>query len=53
MILPIILFGKYFEQNGRMLLPFSISINHATADGYHSSLFLNTIQKNCDEFAGE
>lgn len=53
MILPIILFGKHFEQNGRMLLPFSISVNHATADGYHSSLFLNTIQKNCDEFAGE
>ncbi len=50
MILPIILFGKYFEQGGRILLPFSISVNHASADGYHSAKFLNDVQKYCDEF---
>lgn len=50
MILPIILFGKYFVQNGRILLPFSISVNHAAADGWHSAKFLNDIQAHCNEF---
>lgn len=50
MILPIILFGKYFQQSGRTLLPFSVSVNHASADGYHSAKFLNDVQKFCDDF---
>lgn len=50
MILPIILFGKYFKQGERILLPLSISVNHAAADGYHSAKFLNDIQKLCDEY---
>lgn len=50
MILPILLFGKYFEQNGRILLPFSISVNHAAADGYHSAKLINDIQDFCNRF---
>ncbi len=52
MILPILLFGKYYEQDGRWYLPFSVSVNHAAADGYHSAAFLNRLQELCRQ-AGE
>lgn len=47
---PVILFGKYFEENGKTLLPFSTYVPHAVSDGYHTSLFLNTIQKIADNY---
>lgn len=49
MFFPVILFGKYFKQNGRMLLPFSAYVPHAVADGYHTSLFINTVQSIVDD----
>ena len=49
MILPILLFGKYYEKDGRWYIPFSVSANHAAADGYHSAAFLNLLQ----EYAGQ
>lgn len=42
---PVILFGKYFEENGKILIPFSAYVPHAVSDGYHTSLFLNTVQE--------
>ena len=45
---PIITFGKYEEKDGKLLLPFSIYVNHAIADGYHTSMLILDIQKNCD-----
>lgn len=45
---PVILFGKYFEQNGRMVLPFSAYVRHAAADGYHTSCFINNVQSIAD-----
>lgn len=45
LLFPLIRFGKYFEQNGKILVPLSISVNHAIADGYHSSKLLNEIQE--------
>lgn len=47
---PVVLFGKYFEQNGEMLIPFSAYLQHAVADGYHTSLFINTVQKIADDY---
>ena len=32
--LPIINWGKYREENGRYLMPVSVRMNHAVADGY-------------------
>ena len=32
--LPIINWGKYREENGRLLMPVSVRMNHAVADGY-------------------
>ncbi|GAB1530351.1 MULTISPECIES: type A chloramphenicol O-acetyltransferase [Brevibacillus] len=44
-LLPIITSGKYFEQEGKTLLPVSLQVHHAVCDGYHASLFINDLQK--------
>ncbi|WP_446897022.1 CatA-like O-acetyltransferase [Clostridium sp. LBM24168] len=44
MLFPVITFGKYFKQNKRMMIPFSMLINHAVADGYHTCKLINDIQ---------
>ena len=32
--LPIVNWGKYREENGRLVMPVSVRLNHAVADGY-------------------
>lgn len=52
-LLPISTYGKFFEQEGVMLLPLSLQVHHAVCDGYHTSMFFNELQKlsqNCDEW---
>ena len=44
MLFPLIRFGKYYEENGRFKLPFSIFVNHAVADGYHTAQLINDIE---------
>lgn len=41
---PLIRFGKYFEQESRILIPVAVFVNHAVADGYHTSKLINDIQ---------
>lgn len=48
---PIIRFGKYYTENNRVKIPFSIYVNHAVADGYHSSKLIQNIQDLCDQAA--
>ncbi|SFB37262.1 type A chloramphenicol O-acetyltransferase [Clostridium frigidicarnis] len=43
-LLPVITLGKYFNENGKILLPLALQIHHAVADGYHSAKFINEIQ---------
>ena len=53
MFFPVIAFGKYYEKNGKVLLPFSVFVNHAVADGYHTCKLINDIQdivKRADEW---
>ena len=33
-LLPIVNWGKYREENGRLMMPVSVRLNHAVADGY-------------------
>ena len=33
-LLPIVNWGKYREENGRLMMPVSVRLNHAIADGY-------------------
>lgn len=36
---PVITWGKYIPVNGRLIMPLSIQIHHAAADGYHIARF--------------
>ena len=48
MYFPVIVFGRYHKVHERWKLPFSIMVNHAVADGYHTSMLVNDIQAQCD-----
>ncbi len=34
-LIPMFTIGKYFEDNGKIMLPFAIHANHAVLDGFH------------------
>lgn len=38
--------GKLFEDQGRMILPVSITVNHALIDGWHVAQFLEKLENN-------
>lgn len=42
--------GKIFEQDGKLLMPLSLTCHHATTDGYHIRCFLDALQKDMDNF---
>ncbi len=43
-LFPTVVWGKLSEKNGVYILPTSISINHAAADGFHLARFLNELE---------
>lgn len=45
MLFPVITFGKYFKRHHHMLIPFSIFVHHAVADGYHTCKLIQDIQQ--------
>lgn len=48
-LFPIITFGKYTEQDGTYHLPVTLTISHASADGFHSSLFFQKLQEELNQ----
>lgn len=40
--------GKYFEDKGKILLPFSVQVNHAFVDGVHVGRYFEELQKYID-----
>lgn len=48
MLFPVLNYGKYYEENGRYLMPINITIAHAAMDAYHEAMFFDTLQKNLD-----
>ncbi len=48
MLFPVLNYGKYEEENGKLMMPVSITISHAAMDGYHEALFFQTLQENLD-----
>ena len=42
--------GKFQEENGRLMMPLSITCHHAATDGYHVSVFLDKLQKEANSF---
>ena len=51
--LPIINWGKYREENGRLLMPVSVRMNHAVADGYLVANVYRLLEKEMDAFCSE
>ena len=47
---PKISWGKYFEQGGRTLVPFSVQVHHGLMDGYHVGRYYGEVQRLLDEF---
>ncbi len=42
--IPKFVFGKFFNQKGKKIMPFSIEVHHAIMDGYHVGKFLEIFQ---------
>ncbi len=47
---PIVNWGRYREENGRLLMPVSVRLNHAVADGYQVAMVFRLLQREIDEF---
>ncbi len=42
--------GKYEEQMGRIIMPFSVSVHHAFVDGLHVGMLIKNIQKSLNAY---
>ncbi len=47
---PIVNWGRYREENGRLLMPVSVRLNHAVADGYLVANVFRLLQREIDAF---
>ena len=46
---PLIKFGRYETRNGRTVIPVSVSVHHAAADGFHTCRLINDMQRMLSE----
>ena len=49
--LPSVEAGRFYEKDGRIMMPLSITCHHATTDGYHINRFLENLQCEAEAFA--
>ena len=49
-LLPIVNWGKYREENGRLMMPVSVRLNHAIADGYLVANVFRLLEKEIPAF---
>ena len=47
LLYPLIQFGKFYLENEKQLMPFSVFVNHAIADGYHVAKLINEVEELC------
>ena len=47
---PLFDWGKYYEKDGRVLIPISIQAHHSFVDGIHIGHFVDALQKFFDEY---
>ena len=47
---PIVNWGKYREENGRLLMPVTVRLNHAIADGYLIAKVFHLLQQEMESF---
>jgi chloramphenicol O-acetyltransferase type A len=48
--IPRLAWGKYFEENQKVLLPFSVQAHHSFVDGIHMGKYFDCLQKYLDSF---
>ena len=48
---PVVTWGKYEVEGDKTLMPLTMNIHHAVADGFHLSRFFNELQELIDSFA--
>ena len=44
-LIPIFTLGKYYEEDGRIVLPLAAQVHHAVCDGFHICRFVNELQE--------
>ena len=49
-LLPIFTIGKYFEQDGKTLIPLAVQVHHSVCDGFHVSRFINELERLAGDF---
>ena len=47
---PIFVWGKFFERDGKVLLPFSIQVHHSFVDGIHIGRLADILQNKLNEY---
>lgn len=48
---PMFTLGKYYQQDGKVLLPFSVQVHHAVCDGFHVARLINELQERIDNIS--
>ncbi len=46
---PKVTWGKYFKQDDRVLMPFSVQVHHGLMDGLHVGRYFEMLQRYIDE----
>ena len=49
---PVVHWGKYREENGRLMMPVTVRLNHAIADGYLIAKVFDLLYKEMENFVG-
>lgn len=47
---PIFVWGKFFERDGKILLPFSVQVHHSFVDGIHIGKLSDILQNKLNEY---
>ena len=48
---PIFTMGKFYEDNGKILLPLAVQAHHAVCDGFHLCRLVNEVQELVDKLS--
>ena len=44
-LFPMVTWGKFFKEDNKIIMPVTIQVHHAVADGYHCSLFFSDVKE--------
>ena len=46
---PMFTLGKYYNQDGKVLLPLAVLVHHSVCDGFHAARMINELQELCHD----